>query len=469
MNLFETLNNEDFFKPLSGKNKHIYFECIVRLIERSKQVPVLYESDARDCITLYLNNCNYALQEDEEGILVDSPNDIKASYIMKYLCHCGWLVPRELGRNGENISGVTIMCRRVISYLVKLCNKSNEGKLSNNIISMYEIMKSVSENDSIRLSSPYTHVIVPMQNNMEELKNELMDLKENISIIMRAVIEFNDANSIGNYINKDEMLAKFFDDYFFIKRNGIIPSYISFITIELRKLLLGDLLEKIVDEYVEKKSVDKQEAKELIEDEINNLISFVAYEYDENIEAIDRRINDYYNLANTRIMLTISNGTNIQSLINTLLTKMKNMDKNKKEKIFNEISECVQICSQKYIGTKSFERRKKPIRVSTPMGIEVDVLTDEEKEKRTQELMKKTSNRYSIDKVIKFLSSKEFVNGKMSLRNQKIDTKEEAIMYVASIVYSGHKGFPYKVKIQEECINTNVAEISDIVIAKEEK
>lgn len=56
MNFFDYIKNESFFKPLTFKYRRIYYDCIRILIERSKELPVLYESDAKDSITLYLKN-----------------------------------------------------------------------------------------------------------------------------------------------------------------------------------------------------------------------------------------------------------------------------------------------------------------------------------------------------------------------------------------------------------------------------
>ena len=56
VNLFDYLKNENFFKPFNLKYKKIYYDCMQLLIDKSKELPVLYESDARDCITFYLRN-----------------------------------------------------------------------------------------------------------------------------------------------------------------------------------------------------------------------------------------------------------------------------------------------------------------------------------------------------------------------------------------------------------------------------
>lgn len=66
MDIFELVDNEKFFHPLSSQNRRIYYECILSLIEKSREVPVLYDSDARNCVALYLRNSKYVFQ-DEQG------------------------------------------------------------------------------------------------------------------------------------------------------------------------------------------------------------------------------------------------------------------------------------------------------------------------------------------------------------------------------------------------------------------
>lgn len=43
---------------------------------------------------------------------------------------------------------------------------------------MYEIMKSASEEGSVRKERPYSNILVPMMENETELRNELADLKD---------------------------------------------------------------------------------------------------------------------------------------------------------------------------------------------------------------------------------------------------------------------------------------------------
>ena len=67
MVLFDNAAYEYFFNPLCCKNKKIYYECILQLIEKSKSIPLLYEADARDTLVLYFRNCAYVVEDEENG------------------------------------------------------------------------------------------------------------------------------------------------------------------------------------------------------------------------------------------------------------------------------------------------------------------------------------------------------------------------------------------------------------------
>lgn len=56
MNFFDYIKNDAFFKPLTLKYRRVYYDCIQILIDKTKELPVLYESDAKDSITAYLKN-----------------------------------------------------------------------------------------------------------------------------------------------------------------------------------------------------------------------------------------------------------------------------------------------------------------------------------------------------------------------------------------------------------------------------
>ena len=77
MNFFDYIKNDAFFKPLTLKYKRIYYDCIQILIEKTKELPVLYESDAKDSITVYLKNMGISEAKKDLSDGADAEEDIE--------------------------------------------------------------------------------------------------------------------------------------------------------------------------------------------------------------------------------------------------------------------------------------------------------------------------------------------------------------------------------------------------------
>ena len=203
MDVFETLKNEKFFSPLTGVNKRVYFECITEIIEYSKSTPVLYETNVRDTLEMYLANKQYHVENDDTDFGYDDRDSVK---IIRKFRECGWLSKPELGRNGEYITNITSNCRRIIDFLNRISNRKNDAAISNRILSMYEILQSTYSDNSVRKDRPYSSVIIPLMDDESELKNEVLDLKDNISIIISQISEIYDLSSMGSYLLSDQFL-----------------------------------------------------------------------------------------------------------------------------------------------------------------------------------------------------------------------------------------------------------------------
>lgn len=467
MDIFELVDNDKFFNPLSSQNRRIYYECIISLIEKSKEVPVLYDSDARNCVAIYLKNSKYVFQGEygEEEQEQQAP-DRSASAVMAYLRECGWVTPREIGRNGENVANVSVSCRRIIEFLRKMCEKGNDGALSNHILSMYDILKEGTEEDSVRAQRPYSLILKPLTEHAEELKNELLDLKDSIASIMRIVMELQDANSVGKFLMKDELLDKFFNDYFFLKNSGMIPSRLSFIKNKLRVIEQGQIFENMAAECAAVQHLGSAEAAEKVQAALSGLGYFISVDYEENMELIDARINTYYNLANIRMMLVMCNGVNMESLLDGFLSTLKGMESGERQQALDKAADCMRISSQKYIGRKSYERRKRRERDNSAIGLPICDISQEEKELRTQEIMSGTKNRFSIECTQRFLEERMAGKKELELKEQRIGDREEALLFAASVMYSGIEEFPYAVELKDDYVETDIARMSNMKIKK---
>ncbi len=475
MNFFDYIKNDAFFKPLTLKYKRIYYDCIQILIEKTKELPVLYESDAKDSITVYLKNMGISEAKKDLSDGADAEEDIEPDEssielqpagILSLFRECGWALPREIGRNGEYVVNISIDCRKLMDSLKRMTEKAEEGMMSNRIFSMYEIMKSAFEEDSVRRERPYTNILVPLSKNAAELRNELTYLKESISSIMKAVIVFQDINSFGQFIMKDEMLDRFFSEYFFVKNNGLIPAQISFIKGRLRILRQEETCKRMIEECSEKLQLSYEEARERVERYFAELQYFLSVEYEANMELIDSRINNYYNLANTRIMLMASNGIRMEATINDFLNAVSEMPEEEQDAAMEKAADCTRIVNQRYVGYKSFEKNKRMKNEGENIGLVAADLSEEEKSLQTERLFNSSLNSYSVDRVSAFLDVQLGSENEMSIKERTIQTKEEILMYAAAMLYANNEEFPYEVRIPEEVVTTEIADITNMTIIR---
>lgn len=465
MDVFEILKNEKFFNPLTGVNKRVYFECISELIEYSKTTPVLYETNVRDTLELYLSNKQYHVENDDTEFGYDDRDSVK---IIRKFRECGWLSKPELGRNGEYITNITSNCRRIIDYLNRICNRRNDASISNRILSMYEILQGTYSENSVRKERPYSLVIVPLMDDETELKNEVLDLKDSISIIFGQVTEINEFSAMGSYILDNKFLEKFFTDYFYMKTNGLIPSILKGISDQLRRFKNDSLMDKAIDEYSKIMQINHDKAKDILTKIIDEMFYYITNEYPESMESIDENINKYYRLLNMRTRFLTSNGLNIQSTIDTILTRIKESQNEEKAEIIDKLQECVSITSQRYISRKSYQKKKRQVFDTTSSEIVVDDLTDEEKAAITNELMENSINPYSIERTNSYFNVLFKENMMPFVKSKYIRTKEEALMFASAFIYSGENEFDYVVELEEGYEATAVADITNMIVRRKD-
>ena len=464
MSLFQSVNNR-FFNPFTGKNREIYFSCITELIEISKEIPVLYEADAKNCLTIYLRNCQYAIETEQigekEDIITNSrtPQE-NASAILRYFRNCGWITPKEVGRSGDNIASVSAYCRKLVDAVHKIFDPDANSAITNHIFSMYEILNSAFAKDSGRAVRPYSSILVPLIEHECDLKNELLILKDSIREIMRAVLKMADVNSFGHFLMKDELLDRFFRDYFFIKKSGLIPSYIANIDRLLQKLRRSDIYGLMIAEYTTLKRTDEFQAREVIDRQFGELDSFVNLEYERDIGYIDKKINTYYNLYAMRISMVLGNGTNLEQALDQLLLLLKDAGKEERESVIGVISRAYRVMEYGYVGRKSLERRKRRNPEAPAPGIIEAEFSEEERERLTKELLTERPDRYSMDRVQQYFDRLPVTEAGMPVEACGLHTREDAMMAAASIIYSGTAGFPYEVEFGTGMVETEAAAVS---------
>lgn len=484
MILFENKSYDRFFNPFSCRNKRIYYDCITVLIETSKTADLLHEMDARDALILYFRNCAYAVEEEvvsddvEELISGKKTAEENASAVLRYFRHCGWISDRELARNGDNLATVNPYCRKLIGAVNRIFRQDNKAVLTNQIFAIYDVLYSVFVVDSGRAVRPYSNILVPTVEAVEDLKNELHSLKDSIREIMRLIIKMTEVNAMGQFLIKDEMMKTFFNDYFFIKKDGLIPGYIAEIETMLNRVKDTDVYERIIKEYQALYDVTELQARDIIERQFSMVRQFITYEYVRTMDDIDNRINDYYNLYATRILMVISNSINLQSYINNVLMMLKDFSGTERKSMLEGLGQTFDLQSYKYIGSRSIKRRRKRKPNTKTGALTRNKLSNDEIEELTKELLYEQADKYGVKAATAYFDAlfTDEINLEMSgfkycLRpnDKNVTSHHDALMMAASIIYSGSYEFPYEVTFLGGTVNTGVATISNIEITRKDE
>lgn len=195
MLLFKDKRYERFFSPLcSSRNKELYYDCIKLLIEKSQEVPELYEEDARKFLRSYIENLGYDFQDDtgiemKADLLSNSRSDAdNANTIIRYFRKCGWIADPEIGRNGEGILIITPYCISLIKALEQNFGEDMNATMTNHILDMHGIFKDMFTAGHARALNPYSTALAPLADRAFGLKMELLKLKDNIRDISKEIM-----------------------------------------------------------------------------------------------------------------------------------------------------------------------------------------------------------------------------------------------------------------------------------------
>ena len=93
-------------------------------------------------------------------------------------------------------------------------------------------------------------------------------------------------------------------------------------------------------------------------------------------------------------------------------------------------------------------------------------MSDEEKIRQTENLFRSSPNRYSVDRVSAFLEVQLDGKKEMNIMEKPVRTKEEILMYAATMLYAKNKEFPYEIQLSEETVKTEIADITNMTVIK---
>lgn len=467
-----TKQDSNFFRPLTSKNARLYFECAARLIEKSKEMPVLYERDAKEIIASHMRQIHYQLEDEEaydgigSGQIEKNAMPVQnAGAVLARFRQCGWAERREISRGGDDLAVLTPRCRKLVSSIERIFNAGAGIPATNHIFSMHEILYSVLEMKGGRQAKPYSGILEPLTDHEADLKEELYLLRDSIRGVMDGILKQGDANGLGTYMVKDEFLNRFFADYFFMKKDGTVPGVVAKINVLLSRLSASELYPRIIAEYAATRGVAHDDAEAAVEAQFCELEYFLNHGYDEQMSVIDDKIVSYYNLYAARLSMARSGGMDTRGYLGRVLEALKGMDAEKRTQALSDLSGAMQVMSFKLVGPKSIGRRKQAEREKEGQAGILDVHVDEEElSGMTQALYGASLEKYGIDAARGHIRKKLEGKDAFRVKDEASVTKEDALLVASAVIFSSTEDFPYQADFGEGVTDHGDVEMSDFVL-----
>lgn len=414
---------DGFFKPLTGKYKRIYVDCLnITFISCSSELSYGIERDILiDKLIAYFDENaigNWSLEEGEE-VLNDSRS--KANAILRKLKDTGWIEEEQSKNLNYRIN--------LMDYAITILNGINEA-VNNQEIEYQSVVSIIynSLNNLENYKKPYEYVIKNVVDNTDKLISSLKRLNTNIKRYIDSQTSDKSAKQIiENFFEYNEQIGS--KAYHRIKTSDNISRYRSTIIVKLKEFFVNiDLFESALSGYMEVENISE---KELAKEELKYLITSTIQcfdLYDSILEDIECKHKRYINLARERAAFLLASGNNAEDKIKTILqcitaqlNSIETADLNEYEDGFMEI---FRIFPQFYIDSDSLYTI--PIRKKETEQLDLQndfVLSNEEKEKYRLYLFEKAKTAFTKKNIDKYV--RELLTDKKYIRASEIIIKSK--------------------------------------------
>ena len=131
-----------------------------------------------------------------------------------------------------------------------------------------------------------------------------------------------------------------------------------------------------------------------------------------------------------------------------------------------KVEKCTRVINQKYVGYKSFEQNRRIRNEGQNIALNTNAMSEEEMQKRTENLFRSAPNRYAPARVGAYLDEALGLDVSMELKEKGVQTKEEALMMQRRCFMRKMQNFHTKSVSKNEKVSTKIADISNVVISR---
>lgn len=465
MNLFQIIS-EDFFKPLNGKHKKIYIDCL-ELIYSTYKTELSFGVEKEVILSKLVE---YFDETSLEEMVFDEENEVaadsreKANAILRTLKNCNW-IEYEVGSDYSVKINLFDYAATMIESFQKIIK--NEEMEYQSVIS--QIHGTLQNQEAYK--KPYEYIIKRVSENTEELISGLKKLNTMIKTRIDAIThDKNAAEIVKDYFSYHKDIGS--KAYHRIKTSDNI-SHFRLSIIENLKIILEDGLiwDKAVRGFMEIEQVDDYlVADELLKGKILYMISSFN-NYDEIIEEIEMKHTKYLSSALARAEFLLSNSNNMEGKIKQILSFIADEFNNDVSINLNDESDDIlnifDIFPQSFIDGDSLYVMPITKKIEIPKVLDESFgISQEERELRKIAMQEKNKKRFSKHNINQFVLKALNNNKSILASSLPLQEKRDLIRIIFVSLYARDEASKYNVEPINETININGFRFSDFKIIR---
>ncbi|MDR1193977.1 MAG: DUF5716 family protein [Peptococcaceae bacterium] len=459
MNLFEIVP-ENFFSPLSSKNKEIYVDALMLLHKLFQYELNIETSDFLASLIDLLENRVYEIEDDDEASEGGLTLSAKARLILNRFVVAGW-VDRE---NMDGSFTEVITPRNYAIQVMRLLYDLSDTRLreyNSLVFSTYSSLKEARFNQPNQMYE----AIINAKSNTEKLTYELKTLYHGIRSYLRKLQGQHDVNSLlRDHFDEYKALADRI--YHPIKTMDSVYRYMA----PIREILADVLGDAAMLDNTRRRAmaVRGYESEDAAGYEILTAIDYVIDVYQSIggiVNEIDKKHSTYTKLSVDTIRYHMTADQTVGGKLAALLKDYAASSGVRREKILGLMERETRVNRQEFFDGRSLWHKTVKSRRASAEPLSVDS-GEGLSEAEANDIIKSLKSDYSLQQIKGYMS--KLFGDKSSISSDDIDIRDDSefILFLLAAIRAGEKSINFKAQIGTGAKTTNGYVIPQIIFHK---
>lgn len=451
MKIFEHIENKDFFKPLTSVNQQLYCDAADVLNAAAMERGNVTEAEARAYIGMMLSGRD------------DIPDSYEASIIYKKLRDCGWIDEPEIGPGGKPLMILNDDSVALMTFLHELVD-AYENLNAYDIQNLHHMASLLATADD---AYPYRHFIQPMAQYASTLRAALSSLRRNARNMILDVVSQKSLGELVGY-TKETAFGDIFSEYFFIKKHGFTSQYFTDVIDWIREFMADKKkMMRAAEEYANRHDPDMLTAEEHVRDILLTIIEFLHSQFDDLMDDIDDIIDQCWRRINVQLVTYLTTGVDDRALMANIMKYMKELPSATIDEILSRYEQELDVFDFDIVDESSVDLIRKKKVITDECYLEESALTEEDIARDNALL--EADSRNNLYQGFEFVdrcmdSSGVFVPGPADIK-----TKDDVFAMAHLLCFARTPNERYKVEYTGKRIRTDYADITGVIVTKNEE